>query len=566
MKKMILLAVALAAIGAFIIPWESKATITILRDAGSLSRGTLPNPRHDASSVTLQGNAVNFSTVASGVQNLWDSLASTKTAFYNYTSTADVRMNLFNSFMSTTQTRVDEIQADLSTTSTDIDDFYTSVNSTRTDFRTYTSTSDDQQTKFVNFRSTTDSGPGIFFSTANLHDGNTNYMDLTASTDTKVGGAKFGGTIFASSGSIDAVRVSSHLYVGKDHPARDPSALFIKNEANIHQGKLFRAIKVKNDANSAAGNQVSIELLPTAASNFGSVILSSSNGSNANLVFIVSEGFVFGSSEAMRIEPPGNIGIGTVSPQDKLHIFNGGLIVEQGSFTIIGGSITIRGANAGLTVRGGSITIDGTFISTTGFVMGGSTFTTTLSINGLTYNFPSVQGAADQVLANNGSGGLSWATDATGGGGGGNNQAINTSTGLLVTDKFSAGGAIFLATSPFVAIPGKVFNTSVGTFNVVSIQGFTMVVSTALDANVTMRIIQSTSPGQGFGDFSPISSSATVTSSSDTVAGGRYGVEYSTSFKMFPRMEYSLWTTSVPAGGAPPAENYGINVKGWWSP
>src|SRR3990167_2712670 len=71
--------------------------------------------------------------------------------------------------------------------------------------------------------------------------------------------------------------------------------------------------------------------------------------------------------------------------------------------------------------------------------------------------------------------------NGTGGAGGGNNQAVNTSTGLLATDKFSAGGAVFQATSPVVAIPGKVFNTFVGTFNVVSIQGFTIVVSTALD-------------------------------------------------------------------------------------
>ena len=226
-----------------------------------------------------------------------------------------------------------------------------------------------------------------------------------------------------------------------------------------------------------------------------------------------------------------------------------------GQVGIRGSSLTIQGLNAGLSIRGGSVTIDGTFISTTGFRVGGATITTLVDCD---------------TIDTDAGGNLICGSDATGEGGGtGNNQAVNTSTGLLMTDKFSVGGAIFLSSFPFVSVPGKIFNTGVATFNVVSIQGYTIVVSTANDANIIMRIAQSTAGAIGLAPFSYISSSATVISSSDTTnadGGWRWGVENSTSFKMYPRQSYSLHVTSVPSGGAPLAENYGINVNGWWSP
>lgn len=385
------------------------------------------------------------------------------------------------------------------------------------------------------------------FSTNSIHAGNTNYMTVLGSTQVKTGAIIISSITIGSAGKIVAIGAGAFPGGWASGPTLQISyadrqwQIYPTSEGS--RRKLYFA--------DATGGTAGIQFDTPGNIFLGGGLSGTSDGPTSRLDILGGSITVRGSGSGLIVGETrlvvetaaagNNVGIGTADPSSQLDIANG--------------SITIRGTNSGLTVRGGSITIDGTFISTTGFVVGGATITTLSSCDTI------------DTLAN---GTLICGTDDSGGAGGGNNQAINTSTGLLITPAFgTVGGAVFLATSPFVPIPGKVFNTNVGTFNVVSIQGYTIVPSTALDANVTMRIAQSTASGFGFGSFSYVSSSASVISSSDSTnseGGWRFGVEYSTAFKMLPRMSYSLHVTSVPSGGAPPAENFGINVKGWWSP
>ena len=177
---------------AFMVSSEVYGTNRFLINANNITTGKLANELHNPSSVTLQGNEVNLSTVAGGVQIIHDQ-------FYSYTSTADAlaikglnfgttnntRIDELQADLSTHSVRIDELQADLSTTAVDIDDLYAGVNSTRTAFANYTSTADLKY--------------GTFISTVNLHIGNTNYLELSGSTQTKTGGINFSGSLVVGS-------------------------------------------------------------------------------------------------------------------------------------------------------------------------------------------------------------------------------------------------------------------------------------------------------------------------------------------------------------------------------
>ena len=63
--------------------FKSEATITILRDAGSLSRGVLPNERVDASSITKQGNTFLLSDFNDRLSLLETSTSTAITRPYN---------------------------------------------------------------------------------------------------------------------------------------------------------------------------------------------------------------------------------------------------------------------------------------------------------------------------------------------------------------------------------------------------------------------------------------------------------------------------------------------------
>jgi len=161
--------------------------------------------------------------------------------------------------------------------------------------------------------------------------------------------------------------------------------------------------------------------------------------------------------------------------------------------------------------------------------------------------------------------------EITAAGGGDSNQDVNTSTNPLYVAQFTGGGSLSLSTSPFVALPGKVLPMFGSTFNVTSVQAYIAVNSTASDANITFRIAESTSRGFGFGNWSYISSSMTVISSSDTTSNGqggwKYSAEVSTAFTMQANKQYSIHIPSAPpVESGLPAENWTVVPKGWWSP
>ncbi len=95
------------------------------------------------------------------------------------------------------------------------------------------------------------------------------------------------------------------------------------------------------------------------------------------------------------------VGVGSASPSHKLDV--------NGDIRIRGNNIRDNSGNSAITFDGSANTqIDGTLTVASG---------KTVTINGVTYTFPSSDGSSGQFLSTNGSGTLSFAT-ASGGGGG----------------------------------------------------------------------------------------------------------------------------------------------------
>ena len=133
-------------------------------------------------------------------------------------------------------------------------------------------------------------------------------------------------------------------------------------------------------------------------------------------------------------ESSSKVGIGSTSPSHKLDV--------NGDIRVRGNNIRDNSGNSGITFDGSANTqVDGNFTVATG---------KTVTLNGVTYTFPSSDGSSGQVLSTNGSGALSFATAGGGGGGGGSSKyvmrlagrfLVNTSTGLM-THGSSMGNAL----------------------------------------------------------------------------------------------------------------------------
>ena len=453
---------------------QTDATITILRDAGNLSRGTLPNGRLDPSSVTLfgpivpisVGTDVIFSTnIAPG-----EIMASDTKRGVNGGILEDALSVIFSSHVAANSL---DGRNDIQLGSIDNSTIKRGVENGIVELNT-----------------------GVIFSSMT-----TGMMDLSGTTQTKNGGIVLNGNIRLTQLTKNTYRVDAATTVfDTDSDDNDPASIEEFRFTSSNEARILASL-------TEGGLYVGDSALPVRASSRLEVFQGSITVQSTNAGIRVDS---LVDCDTIDTDSQGNFSCGS-DDADKP-------IIIQDEGTDLSTVTVINFVGAGVTAANT-----------------GSTITVTIA----------------------------------GGGGGGDNQAVNTATITLQTDRFHVGGAVYLATSPFVAIPGKSYNTGGGTFNVRSIQGYTTVVSTALDGNVTMRIAQSTSAGVGFGAWSYVSSSATVISSSDTTngAGGwRYGVVIATSFVMFPQMEYALHVTSVPTGGAPPAENFGINHRGWWSP
>lgn len=150
---------------------------------------------------------------------------------------------------------------------------------------------------------------------------------------------------------------------------------------------------------------------------------------------------------------------------------------------------------------------------------------------------------------------------------GGDNQAVNTATMTWVICK--GGGAVFLATSSWVSIPGCMFDTGTSTIQVTEVRAWTMTPSTALDGNTKFNLKVATTTNVLFGPgnwFHRASSVSVISSSDTTIEPIRYSNWQSTGFAMNPGDYISVDISSVPSGGAPLAENWGYEVRGWKRP
>lgn len=161
----------------------------------------------------------------------------------------------------------------------------------------------------------------------------------------------------------------------------------------------------------------------------------------------------------------------------------------------------------------------------------------------VTYTWPSADGSSGRVLATNGSGGLSWATDASGSG------SNPFSTG---TKRMSMTGVIGVASTTFVGLPGWWFSTGPDTFTITEI--YASVANPSNIAATLFRVAWST--GGSFPGYSYVSPEVNVPISASA------GVGISTTFVGLPNTLFSVHVTSVASTGAP-ASNASFIFKGW---
>jgi hypothetical protein len=162
----------------------------------------------------------------------------------------------------------------------------------------------------------------------------------------------------------------------------------------------------------------------TTAANFSSVVTSGANSNGLMVGTLTSDPIIVGTNdtERMRITSAGNVGIGTSSPQAKLHVSNsssGLLFSEDGSKAVIIGTNAAGTVSQELFLRGDPLTFTGSGgggaehmrLNSDGQLLVGTTSGTTLSS-------------------------VAWRTTLTGTG---NNFAVlNTDTGGATTSAFQA--------------------------------------------------------------------------------------------------------------------------------
>lgn len=132
------------------------------------------------------------------------------------------------------------------------------------------------------------------------------------------------------------------------------------------------------------------------------------------------------------------VGIGTTSPSHKFDV--------NGDIRIRGNNIRDSSGNEAITFDGSANTIiDQNF--TVRATNPDTSATNTITLNGVSYIFPSSDGSSGQFLSTDGSGNLSFAT-ASGGGGGGGETSSSYTLGYSTLNGGTSGNVTGIATVP----------------------------------------------------------------------------------------------------------------------